>query len=144
MVLTSMVQSASSYSGLLGVSTWPWIKIGIFLLSWWSNVPSCKILELSGQFVSCLQRILSHFPTMWQYHLELCPPTLKNTRHLPLIMLINCTKLYDPALMVQSVSCLQCILPRFPTMWQYNLYLGPLILKNNRYFPLNMVINCIS
>ena len=33
---------------------WPWITIGIFLLSWWSLVPSCKILELMVQPISCL------------------------------------------------------------------------------------------
>ena len=98
MVLTSIVHSVSSYSCLQGSSKryydldlWFWISIGIFLLSWWSVVPSCNIMKLSVQSVSWLQR----FPTMWQYNLDLWPLILKNNTHLPLIMVINCTKLYD-------------------------------------------------
>ena len=48
------------------------------------------------QSVSCLQDILSLFPTMWKYDLDLWPPALQNFKHLPLIMVINCIKLYDP------------------------------------------------
>ena len=53
-------------------------------------------MELMVQPVSCLQCILSRFPTMWRYNLDLWPSTLKNDRHLPLFTVINCTKLYDP------------------------------------------------
>ena len=56
----------------------PWKTIGIILWLFWSNVPSFKILEQMIQSVSCLQCILSCFPTMWQYDLDLWPPTLKN------------------------------------------------------------------
>ena len=88
MVLTLMVQSVSSYSCLQGFSKWyydlrPWKTIGVFLLSWWSIVPSCKILELMVQSVSCLQRILSRFHTMWQYNcnLDIWPLSFKTNKH---------------------------------------------------------------
>ena len=99
MVLTSMVKSVLSYSCLsewyYDLDLWPWIRICIFLLSWWHIVSFYKILELLIQSVSCLQHILSCFPTMWQFDLDLWPPTIKITKLLPLIMVINCTKLYD-------------------------------------------------
>ena len=46
--------------------------------------------------------------------------------------------------MVQSVSCLQRILSRFPTtcMWQYDLELRSPTLKNDKYHPFIMMINC--
>ena len=50
-----------------------------------------RILELSVQSVSW-----PNFTTMWQYNLDLWPPTLINNKHLTLIKVINCTKLYDP------------------------------------------------
>ena len=130
-------------------------------------------------------------PTMWQYDLDLWPPTLKNNRHFPFIMLNNWTKLCDPGayesfwilpatvftmwqynldlssttlknyrhipfrhadqlykgckiveLKVQSVFYLQCILPHFPCMSQYDLDLLPQILKNNRHLSLIMLIKC--
>ena len=121
----------------------PWITIGIFLLSWWSIVPSCTILELSVQSVSCLQRILSRFPTMWQYDLDLWLTTLKNNRHLP----INA----DPLNRVLdlgtngSVCILHTMYPvrlsRF-TMWQYDIDLCSPTLKNKRVLPLIMLMNC--
>ena len=46
--------------------------------------------------------------------------------------------------MVQSVSSLQCVLPRFPTMWQYNLDLWPTILKIDNLLSSIIVINCIK
>ena len=55
--------------------------------------------------------------------------TLNNTGHLPLLMVINCTKLEEPAYKAQSVSCLQRIQSRFLSMWQY------------QHLPLIMVIN---
>ena len=39
-----MVQSVSSYScskWYYELDFWPWVTIGIFLISWWSIVPSC-------------------------------------------------------------------------------------------------------
>ena len=70
------------------------------------------------------------------------PLTLNNNRHimhLPLIMVINCTKLCDPGAFSSF-----CILPTFyiPSMWQYNLDLWLLTLKNNRHLSLIMLINC--
>ena len=64
--------------------------------------------------------------------------TSNNNRHLPLSVVINCTKRFDSG----AASCLQRILPRFPTLWQYNFDLWPLILKNKRHFPLIMVNTC--
>ena len=116
----------------------PWKTLGIFLLSWWSIVPSCMILELMVHSVSCLQR----FPTMWQYDLDLWLLTLKkkNTFLSSCWSIVPSFKILE--LMIQSVSCLQYILPCFHTMWQYNLDLWPPILKNDRHFPLFMLINC--
>ena len=73
-----------------------WKTKDISLLSLWSIVPCCIFLEPTVHFSSCLQRILLRFPTFWQYVvLELWPPTLKNYKHISLITVINCTKLYD-------------------------------------------------
>ena len=80
-----------------------WKTIIIFLSSWWSIVPSCMIMELKVHSVSCLQ----YYPTMWQYDLDRWPTTLKNNWHLPLNMVINCTKLYDPG----AINGSFCILP---------------------------------
>ena len=127
---------------------------------------------------------------LWPWHMSLI-----NNRHLPLIVVINCTMLYDrgafwfslyPAYnvschvfllcdnttltfnhrlwktiriflsscwsivpscmiveqMVQYVSSLKFILPRFPTMWKFNLDLWPTILNNKMRLPRIMVINC--
>ena len=43
------------------------------------------ILDLTVNSVFCLQR----FHIMWQYDLDRWPPTLKNNRHLSLIIMIN-------------------------------------------------------
>ena len=99
-------------------------------------VINCINLYVPGAYGSFC--IPPSFPTMWQYDLDLWPPTLKNNRHLSLIMLINCTKLQDPGLMVQSVSCLQWILP---SSYYVAIKPWPMIFKNNRHLPLIMVIN---
>ena len=69
-VCTKLLQLISLSSWYYDLAFCPWIAIGIFLLS---IVPSCKILELSVQSVSCLQL----FPTFWQNDLGLWPPILK-------------------------------------------------------------------
>ena len=78
------------------------------------------------------------FPTLRQYDLDLWPPNLKNNRHIPLIMVINCIKLYDPG------GCGSfCILP---TTFSYYVTIRPwpLTLENNRHIPLIMLIKCTS
>ena len=60
---------------------------------------------------------LQHFPKMWQYELDLWPPNLKNNRHLSLIMLINCTMLWDP-----GTNGSVCILP---TTFSYYVTIRP-------------------
>ena len=48
--------------------------------------------SITVRSVSRLQRFLN----TWHYELDLWPTTLKNNRDLPLTMVINYTKLYDP------------------------------------------------
>ena len=60
-----------------------------------------------------------------------------NNRHLPLIMVITCTMLYDP----WSYGSF-CILPSFLTMRHFDLQLWPPTLKNNRHLPLIMLMKC--
>ena len=71
-----------------------------FLSSCRSNVPPCKILDKMVQYVSCLQCIPPRF-IIWQYDLDLWPPTSINNRHPPHFMVINSTKLRDPGATVR-------------------------------------------
>ena len=127
---------------------WPWITIGIFLSCW----SSCNILEISVQSVSCLQRILLRFPTMWQYDIELWPPTLKNDKHIPLIIVtirpwppmlktmgiflsscwLNVPSCMILELMVQSESCYNVSRHVFLLLYVI-IRPWPLTLKNNRH-----------
>ena len=97
---------------------WPWITLGIFLFSWWSIDSAYK-----AQSVSCLQRIQSRFLSMWQY------------QHLPLIMVINCTKLYDP-----GVYSSLCILPTF----SYYVTIRPWPLTTDLLWTLDIFPSCWS
>ena len=112
--------------------------INIFLLSWRSIAPRCKIswcfrFSLSVYNVSCKVFLPWNKTTL---NFDLRPS--KTIEHLfsswwsivPSCMILE--------LMLHSVSCLQ----RFPTMWQYNLDHWPPILKNDRHLPLFTVINC--
>ena len=111
-ILDLMVQSVSclqcfSTMCQYHLDLWPWKTTVIIHSSWWS-IASCKILEITLHSVSCLH----HFPTMWQE--DLWPLTSLKKRHIPLVMVINCTKLYDPGAYSSFLSRLQ----RFTTMWQ--------------------------
>lgn len=71
---------------------------------------------------------ISGFSTKWYYDLD---------RHFPLIMVIKCTKLWDP-----SSNTLVCILP---TMFSYQLILRwSLTLKNSRHLSFIKMINLPS
>ena len=123
MVINILYQVVRSWS--FRFSLYPAYNVRSFdLQPWktcWSIVPSCKILELMVQFVSCLQCILPRFPAMWQYDLDLWPPTLKNNSRLPLIMIINCTKFYDPEAHGSFCILLTMYPATFSTMWQCDL-----------------------
>jgi hypothetical protein len=66
------------------------------------------------------------------------PLTLKNNRVLPLMMVINCTRLYDPG----AYSLVVILLTRFsPSKKYYDLW--ALTLKNNMVLPVMMVVYVI-
>ena len=124
-ILDIMVQSHPAYNVFLlcdntTLTSDPWPStIDIFLSLYWSIVSSCKILELTLHSESCLQ----HFPTTMYVTKRLWPLTLKNDRHLSLIMVINCTKLYDPGAYGSF-----CILP---TRFSYYVSIQPLPFTND-------------
>jgi hypothetical protein len=70
---------------------WPWQTIGCCFASWWWSVPTCMILKLNA-LVSILPTCYFYEMTLWPW-----PLTLKSNTVLPLIMVMKCTKLYDPA-----------------------------------------------
>ena len=79
-ILPTMYPAMSST--YVAIRLWPLISdlektLCIFFSPYWLIVQSCMILELTIHSVSCLQ----HFPTKWQYDLDLWPATLQNNRH---------------------------------------------------------------
>ena len=54
---------------------------------------------------------------MWQYNLDLWSPTLVNNKYLTLIIVINCTKMFDPG--SHSSTCI------LPTMFFYYVTISP-------------------
>ena len=111
---------------------WPWKTIRFLLSRWWSSVPSCMTLKHTVQSLSCLQG----FSTKWCYSLDLSPLTLKNNRVPPILMVIKCTKLYDP----EAYGSVSIPPTSFSTKWCYSLDLWPLTLIINRVPPLMMMI----
>ena len=99
----------ATFSVYVKVRPWSltWKTISFFLSSFWSIVTSCMIMELRVHFVSCLQR----FPTLWQYHLDLSSPTLKNDRHLS-----QCNRL--------RLTCCKRRRKHCFTQWTENIYAG--------------------
>jgi hypothetical protein len=69
----------------------PWKAVGIFLSSWWSNVLSCMILNLTLWSLSCQQG----FNTNSCYRIDLWPLTL--TKNVFFVRSWrSCTNWYDP------------------------------------------------
>ena len=102
---------------------------------------NCTKLKHPGAFGSvCI--LPTMYPVTFFYYVtirfDLLHPTLKNNRHLSLIMLINWTKLYDPGAF-GSV----CILPTtFSYYVTIRLWPKTSDFKNKRHLPLIMLIKC--
>ena len=102
---------------------------------------NCTKLKHPGAFGSaCI--LPTMYPVTFFYYVtirfDLLHPTLKNNRHLSLIMLINCIKLYDPGAF-GSV----CILPTtFSYYVTIRLWPKTSDFKNKRHLPLIMLIKC--
>ena len=114
-------------------------KMNSLTLTFRSPQKSKGILYFSGKLMYQGWPVSGEgFKRCWAVILWPWPLTLNNNRHLPLIMLTNCTKLYDGSV---------CTLPTMsPATISYHVTMGPwpLTLKNNRHLPLIMMINCIK